>query len=113
MADPLRFMKRYILLALLLVPNIALALTPEQGKILFDHCKVQDCKVKLLADHCKAQVITAGNDTRDLFISVRDLNVTCACRANRKMQGLSDGDCPKIYVLDGESLRRGGYELIR
>jgi hypothetical protein len=99
-------MKRYILLAVLLLPNIALAqLTVEQAKILFNKCKERDCPVKILVNVCQLEFVTGYAAEKDLFISVRDLNVHCACRVNRTLQGLSVGDCPKIDMVERRDLR--------
>jgi hypothetical protein len=104
-------MKRYILLAVLLVPNIALAkLTDEQTKILLNKCKERDCLVKILVDVCTVAFVTGFDDERDLLISVRDLNVYCACRVNRTLQGLSAGDCPKILSVERRDIRRAGFQ---
>jgi hypothetical protein len=85
-------MKRYILLAVLLVPNIALAQTAEQ-----------------LVNICKVQMLAKYDNEFDLMIRVRDISLTCACIVNRKLQRLSPYDCPSVKTVEIRVLRSAGF----
>jgi hypothetical protein len=92
-------MKRYILLAVLLLPNIALAQTEKER----------------LLDRCKADLLTKYNGVeRDIMISVRDVNKNCTCIINRIFWGLPTYGCPKkIGAVERSVLRREGFVLMR
>ena len=64
--------------------------------------------VKQIENRCIVQMISFAAADR-IMISARDLERNCACKANKRSQGLSTNNCPTFKTIKESQVREFFY----